>query len=75
MSYGNQTKLYGYFFMTSHVEPFEAVIEFDVTEDSLGFDRTIASMIQSSFTGQQFTRFLPVFLTLMVYFYTSIVLH
>ena len=73
MRQSHQTELHVDLIVSFHVEPLESVILFDIPKHSFWFDRTIASVIQSAFTGQQFTHMVFISFATIVDFHTPFI--
>ena len=67
MSYGYRCELCIYKSLTSVSEPFEVIIVLDLTEHSLGFNRSPASMHQPLITSQLFSCHCTGFIVAMIY--------
>ena len=73
MSDGYRCELCIYKSLTSVSEPFEVIVILDLSEHSLGFNRSPASMHQYLVTSQQFSCHCTEFIVPVIHFYDSVI--
>ena len=64
-SYCSELRIYKS--LSSIAEPLEVIVVLDLTEHSLGFNRSLASMHQPLITSQQFSGHCTEFIVAMIY--------